>query len=160
MPKKSINKEYEYHYQLDVEDIEYLICHVSMLWRRLLNSKIKRLNIGGTEKRVLICIARNPGLTQIQIANLLELEPQNLLRSLDKLEQHHWITKCADANDRRSKCLFITDEAKTIIAQVNSINESVKPQILAGMDKKKIQELIKHLTDIRENLFRELGVTR
>lgn len=158
--KPNINKEYEYNYQLDVEDIEYLICHVSMLWRRLLNSKIKHLNISATEKRVLICIGRNPGLTQVQIANLLELEPQNLIRSLDKLEQQEWIAKQADANDRRSKCLFITDKAKKIISQVKEINESVKPQILTGMDKKQIEQLIQALTHVRENLFEELGIRR
>ena len=156
MPTKL--NQYQYQYALDVYDIEYLICHVSMLWRRLANEKIKSLGITGTEKRVLVCIARNPGLTQVQIANLLELEPQNLIRSLDKLERQKWIKKCADANDRRAKCLFITDEAKKIVAKIKSLAENIKPQILAGLDEKKIQVLIKYLAEIRENLFEELAL--
>ena len=150
-------KDYEYNYQLDVENIEYLICHIAMLWRRVLNAKTKSLGIYGTERRVLVCIAHNPGLNQIQIANLLELEPQNLLRSLDKLEQLNWIKKCADKNDRRTKCLFITEEAKKIVAQLKSINKSIKPQILSGLNEEKIQQLLLHLTLIRDNLFKELS---
>jgi MarR family transcriptional regulator for hemolysin len=150
-------KDYEYNYELDVEDIEYLICHIAMLWRRVLNAKTKSLGIYGTERRVLICIARNPGLNQIQIANLLELEPQNLLRSLDKLEQLNWIKKRADTNDRRIKCLFITEESKKIVSQLKSIKKKIKPQILSGLNEEKTQQLLQYLTLIRENLFKELS---
>ena len=149
-------KEYECNYELDVQDIEYLMCHVMMLWRRVVNSQIKSLGINATEKRVLVCISRNPGLTQTQIANILELEPQNLIRSLDKLEKQNWIKKCADTNDRRTKLLFTTEEAKPILNQIKKINASVKPQILFSINEKEIKELIHHLTNIRENLFKEL----
>jgi DNA-binding MarR family transcriptional regulator len=77
----------------DIHDIEYLVCHVNLLWRRFLNNKIKNLGISGTEKRVLFCIARNPGMTQVQIAKLLELEPQNLVRILDRLGEEKWVVK-------------------------------------------------------------------
>lgn len=141
----------------DIHDIEYLICHVAMLWRRLLHTKIKPLGISGTEKRVLFCIALNPGLTQVKIANLLELEPQNLMRSLDKLEKQGLITKTPDKKDRRVKCLFITKEAKKMVAQIQAIGNDIKPEILSGIENKKIQILVKQLSEIRENLFRELS---
>ena len=142
---------------MDVHDIEYLVCHVGNLWRRLLGVKIKSLGVTVVEKRVLFAIARHPGLTQIQIANLLELEPQNLVRTLDKLESQHWIQKCNDPNDRRVKCLSVTKEAEKIIAQIKELSNSIKPQILAGMNEKEAQAVVKYLADIRENLFRELG---
>ena len=72
---------------LCVHDIEYQICHVGNLWRHLLGIKIKSLNIGVIEKRALFSIQSYPGLTQVQVANFLELEPQNLIRVLDSLEK-------------------------------------------------------------------------
>lgn len=142
----------------DIYDIEYLVCHVGLLWRRLLNAKIKTLGISGTEKRVLFCIARNPGLTQVQIATLLDIEPQNLMRSLDKLETQDWIQKQADANDRRVKCLCITTEAKKILSKIQAISDNIKPYVLAGIDAKAIQTVINHLAKMRENIVEQLEV--
>jgi MarR family transcriptional regulator for hemolysin len=143
--------------EVDIHDIEYLVCHVGNLWRKLLGIKIKSLGINVTEKRVLFAIGRYTGLTQIKIANLLELEPQNLIRSLDKLEKLGWIQKCADPDDRRVKCLSLTPQGKKMISQIQTLSNSIKPQILEGFDEKKIQQVVKHLSDMRENLFRELG---
>ncbi len=140
----------------DTHDIEYLVCHVGLLWRRLLNSKIKSLGFSGTEKRVLFCIAHNPGLNQVQIATLLDLEPQNLMRSLDKLEKLQLIEKHASPNDRRIKCLSIKPEAKKIIAQIKAISDGIKPQILTGVDAKNIQLVTKQLAQMRENIISQL----
>jgi MarR family transcriptional regulator for hemolysin len=143
--------------EVDIHDIEYLVCHVGNLWRKLLGIKIKSLGINVTEKRVLFAIGRYTGLTQVKIANLLELEPQNLIRSLDKLEKLGWIQKCADPEDRRVKCLSLTAQGKKMILQIQTLSNSIKPQILEGFDEKKIQQVVKHLSDMRENLFKELG---
>ena len=140
----------------DTYDIEYLVCHVGLLWRRLLNAKIKSLGISGTEKRVLFCIARNPGLTQVQIAALLDLEPQNLMRSLDRLEKHNWIQKELDENDRRIKCLYTTAEAKKILTKIQSISDQVKPAVLAGIDPKTFQTILNQLAKMRENILQSL----
>lgn len=152
MSKKELNQP-----SLDMHDIEYLICHVGNLWRRLLGKKIKSLGISVTEKRVLFAIVRHPGLTQVQIANLLELEPQNLIRSLDKLEKLGSIRRCADPNDRRVKCIAITDEGQKIISEIKKVSNEIKPQILLGLDDEAVQMVVKNLAEIKNNLFRELG---
>jgi MarR family transcriptional regulator for hemolysin len=138
---------------LDIHDIEYLVCHIALLWRRLLGIKIKSLGINITEKRILFCIARNPGLTQIEVAKLLDLEPQNLMRSLDKMEKLGWIVKKQDPKDRRVKCLSVTPQAKKIISQINTLGDKLKPRILSGMDAKKTQLIVDQLSEIRENLL-------
>lgn len=152
MPKK-INLQV---YAIDMSDIQHLVCNVGSLWRRLLNAKIKSLRISGTEARALVCIARHPGLTQIQIANLLDIEPQNLIRTLDKLEKLNYIKKQADANDRRIKCLYITSSAKKIINKIHTLREDLKPRVLSGIETKNIQIIINHLTKIHANILEQL----
>lgn len=151
-----MSKKTNLTYAIDMNDIQHLVCNVGTLWRRLLNTKIKSLGISGTEARALLCIAKHPGLTQIQIANLLEIEPQNLTRSLDKLEEQHWITKEANNNDRRIKCLFVTPSAKKMITKIQSLRDSIKPRILVGIETKNIQFVINQLTIMHENILQEL----
>jgi DNA-binding MarR family transcriptional regulator len=120
----------------DIHDIEYLICHVNSLWRRFLNTKIKNLGISGTEKRVLFCVARNPGMTQVQIAKLLELEPQNLVRIL--------------------KCLSVTAKAEVIITKIKSIGNNAKAEIFAGVKNQDAKVLLESLGYMRANLLAQL----
>ena len=143
----------------DIHDIEYLICHVNSLWRRFLNSKIKNLGISGTEKRVLFCIAQNPGMTQVQIAKLLELEPQNLVRVLDRLSEEEWIEKKLDPEDRRVKCLSVTAKAEVIIAKIKNMGNKAKAEILAGVDNQEAKVLLASLSFMRANLLAQLEET-
>jgi MarR family transcriptional regulator for hemolysin len=140
----------------DIHDIEYLICHVNLLWRRYLNINIKNLGISGTEKRVLYCIARNPGMTQVHVAKLLELEPQNLVRILDRLSQEEWIEKKANPGDRRVKCLSVTPKAEVIIAKIKAIGNKAKPEILSGIESEDAKILLASLEHIRTNLLAQL----
>lgn len=143
-----------------VDDIEFLVCHVALLWRRLIYSAIKPLGISGIEKRVLYCISHHPGATQVQIANLVDLEPQNLLRSLDKLEKNNWIRKETDCNDRRIKCLFITKEAKTIMAKIDTISDQIRQKILANISTNQQQLISETLNKIRENLLQNISTDK
>ena len=140
----------------DINDIHQLVCNVGSLWRRLFNAKIKSAGVSGNEARILLCVSRNPGLTQIQVATLLDLEPQNLMRSLDKLEKLGWIQKQADANDRRIKCLHITSGATKILTTIHAVIGSIKPQVLSGLEKTNVDLVVTQLGKMRENLVQQL----
>lgn len=144
---------------VDQNDIEYLICHVGLLWRRLIDNQVKTLGFTGTEKRVLICIGQYPGLTQIQIAKILHLEPQNLTHILDRLMKQNMIDKKTKENDRRVRCLYATLKGKKIIECFRKLSNELKPTILAGIPTENIRTAIKHLNAIRNNLLTQLDLT-
>jgi MarR family transcriptional regulator for hemolysin len=147
------------HKFYDDDDIEFLVCQVGNLWRRLISFNIKKLGISITEKRILVCASNHPGLTQIQIATHLDLEPQNLMRSLDKLEKNKLIKKELDPNDRRIKCLYITANAKKILAKIKEISEEFKPNLLQDIDEKNLKLLFKNLKLIRDRLISQLELS-
>lgn len=151
------NKQKQLEKALSVQSIEYMIYHITCLWRRLINYRIKHLGVSGTEKRILFHVARNPGMSQVHIANYLELEPQNLMRSLDKLEKMGWIKRCSDVKDRRVKCIYITENAEAIITKISDITSHIKQEILSGITDKKIQEVTESLSLIRQNLTEALS---
>lgn len=140
----------------EAPDIEYLICQVALLWKRLLNVSTQHLGITGTERRALLCISCHPGLTQVAVADLLEIEPQNLMRALDKLQKSDWIEKKPDLNDRRAKCLFLTLKGKKMITQIKSLADEIRPKIINGMKDKELAAFTEHLALLRENLNKEL----
>ncbi|MDX1900880.1 MAG: MarR family transcriptional regulator [Gammaproteobacteria bacterium] len=145
--------------EADQNDIEYLVCHVGLLWRRLINDRVKALGLSGTEKRILCCVNRHPGITQIQLAKLLDLEPQNLTRVLDRLDQQKLIQKRADCSDRRVRCLHVTAAAKKLIQRIVALSNEVKPNVLAGIPEKNLQTAVRQLNAIRANLLAHLQET-
>lgn len=143
------------------EEFEFLICDISNLWRKLLTQHSKEIGITTTEWRVLYAIVRFPGSTQVQIAQLVELEPQSLTRILDKLEQNCWIEKQASPQDRRAKCLYATDQSEEIISQIKHIGDKIiRPQALRSMKKDKASELIGLLVGVKNNLLAQIEKER
>lgn len=136
-----------------MDEIEYLICDVANLWRKVLSAETKQLNISGLERRVLYNIEPQPGLNQVQIANITEIEPQNLIRILDKLEQAGLIEKQNDPKDRRTKRIYITLQGRTVNSEIRAIAKSIQPSLLVNVDPNKVQELMAALGTIKENLM-------
>ncbi len=142
----------------DLEDIEYLICHIGMLWRRLINARVKaELGLSDLEKRVLCCVARQLGNTQIQIARILDIEPQNLTRVLDQLAARKLIERRENQRDRRAKCLYLTPAAEEIFEKVCLLSKEIQPDVLRGISDKNIRATVQDLNIIRENLFLRLN---
>ncbi len=70
---------------MDEQDIEFLICDISVLWRRAFSLHTKEMGISTIERRIILNVDRRPGATQVEIANLIDIEPQNLTKPLDRL---------------------------------------------------------------------------
>ena len=134
------------------DDIEFLICDTALLWRRLLNSQTRLIGISNIERRIIINVERVPGATQIEIANLLEIEPQNLIRPLDKLVAEDLIEKRSDPKDRRSNALFITQQCRTVLAKIYKMMDTMRPIALANLSTKEIGQLKENLLKIKGNL--------
>ncbi len=141
------------------EELSYLVCHVAMLWRKLLNERVRALGINGMERRTLVAVADYPGATQIQIARLLDVEPQNLGRALDDLMAQGFLEKRVDPADRRARCLFVTIKGKKLLKRIHELNCALKPGILTGLAETEHRKIAQHLGSMRSNLQALLGKT-
>lgn len=133
----------------DFNEIDYHICDIANLWRRLLNHKVKTLGVGSIERRILCVISRNPDLTQADLAKRIEIEPQNLKRHLEKLQQNGAITI---AKAGRSNKVSITKEGRMLNNKMDELAQSVRPAIFNGTKKSTLNEITKQLEIIKNNL--------
>lgn len=141
----------------DIKDLEFLIGDIANIWRKLLNSLTKKLNISNAERRILFAIDRHPGSTQISIADLVEQGPQSLTRILDKLEAYGWIEKKPDTLDRRANRLRCTGEAQKIIKKIRQIGDDfIKKDALSNISTTQQQTLNNGLQQIKSNLVKLL----
>lgn len=141
---------------LSQADIEYLICDVSNLWRRVFQKTMKRLKIKMSDRRVLLAIYRHPGSTQVQIANLVAMAPQNLMRSIDSLEKRKLIKKSPALNDRRINLLQVTHKADSVINEIIELGNEVKPKLLTTINDTQMNNLYVAMQQIKTNLLNHL----
>ncbi len=137
---------------MDEQDIEFLICDISVLWRRAFSLNTKEIGISTIERRIILNVDRRPGATQIEIANLIDIEPQNLTKPLDRLIAHQLLEKRLDGSDRRVKRLYITKNCIPIIKKICNIAEDLRPMVMAGISEKDKKALLKNISAMKDSL--------
>jgi MarR family transcriptional regulator for hemolysin len=137
---------------MDEQDIEFLICDISVLWRRAFSLHTKEMGISTIERRIILNVERRPGATQVEIANLIDIEPQNLTKPLDRLIAHQLLEKRLDDNDRRVKRLYITKNCIPIIKKICNIAEDLRPMVMAGINEKDRKALLKNISAMKHSL--------
>lgn len=131
---------------------EYNFIDTVNLWRNKIRVLAKEHDLGRLERRLLVYIGRNPGIRQADLAFIMDVEPQSLTRSLDKMEQKKWIKKQEDDKDKRAKSLHLTTLGEKKLDDAIKINEKIRPKALKDIPENEIQLLNKVMKDIRKNL--------
>lgn len=135
-----------------MQEIEFLLCDVAALWRKAFNMQTKRLDISNVERRIIIVVARNPGSTQMRIAGLLDLEPQNLIKPLDKLIAHDWLERRPDAHDRRVNRIYPKEACTPILEKIEAIGNEIRPLVLTSIEPSQIEQFATALSKMKDNL--------
>ena len=104
---------------------------------------------------ILARLARQPGMTQNEMAGLCEVEPITVARLIDRLEARGLVERRADPADRRIRRLHLLPAAKPILETITDARESMNARITAGLDEKTRNTLIDALLVLKENLANE-----
>jgi MarR family transcriptional regulator for hemolysin len=137
----------------DIEtQIEFIFIDAINLWRNKLGDLAKKEKISSLERRVIVWIARAPGMRQSELAELMDVEPQSLTRCLEGMEEKGWILKTDNATDKRAKSLNFTAEGEKIMDSVMQISDDIRPVILHDLSLEEKHFLVKILKAIKVNL--------
>lgn len=138
---------------LDIEtQIEFLCIDAINLWRNKLGNLAKEYNLSRLERRIILFIGRHPSIRQAELAEIMDVEPQSLTRVLESIEKKLWLTKNDDVNDKRAKCLNLTEEGRKKLEDVLKMSEKIRPKILENVSQEEKDSLVKALTKMKENL--------
>jgi len=72
-------------------------------------------HITAVQAGLLILIDANPGITQSQLAPVLDIETPSLVRSISRLSELDLIEKQVDENDRRSSHLLLSPRGLEVV---------------------------------------------
>jgi DNA-binding MarR family transcriptional regulator len=132
----------------------FLLRDTSRLMRRRFVQRSRELGLplNRSEAAVLVHVDRDPGMSQAQLAEQLDLEPISLVRLIDSLQEAGLIERRPHAHDRRIRTVWLTEAARPILAQVRAVGAEVRAAALAGIPQAEREGLLDLLMTVRENL--------
>jgi len=139
----------------------FILHDVARLLRTTFDRRVKSLGLTRSQGWVLNHLFRNDGMTQSDLADLLQIEKATLGRLLDRLEAKGWVRREADATDRRAKRVFLTEEVVPALKAMRGAAADVRRAALAGLSADEQERFVDTLLAVKANLNgSDNGVTR
>jgi DNA-binding MarR family transcriptional regulator len=101
---------------------------------------------------VLFRLSRQPGLRQIELADILDVEPITLSRIIDRLSEAGLVERRTDPADRRAWRLEVTAKAQPLIAKLRTLAEELMDEAFAGLTNADLELMRTKLAKIRDNI--------
>jgi MarR family transcriptional regulator, transcriptional regulator for hemolysin len=131
----------------------FLVYDVARLFACRFDTRAQRvLGLSRGQCRLLGFLARNEGINQAGLAELLEVKPMTLVRQIDRMERDGWVERRPDASDRRARRLVLTAKARPIITSIAGLSDEVRGEAFGGFAPAEGQMLVELLHRVHGNL--------
>jgi len=101
--------------------------------RTLFDARVRAMGLTLARARTLMHLARKGGMTQTELAELLEVEGPTLVRLLDGLEAQGLIERRPVEGDRRAKQIVLTAAGQKLAAEVTRLANDVREEVLTDI---------------------------
>lgn len=130
-----------------------LNAEVARLAREDFRRRAAKLDLTQPQWQLLFHLSQSPGLTQVALAERLDVHPVTVTQALDRLGRAGWVRRERHAEDRRAFQVYLTDTAKPVITDLHRLSRRMNDVALAGLSAAERQQLTRFLQRIKENLM-------
>jgi len=109
--------------------------------RRIIDDALQDQGLSRTQWRLLGYVLRQEGLTQTEIARLLEVERASVGVAIDGLEKRGLIERAQHATDRRVWRIMPTPAAKAMLGGLREVIDEVYAQLFNGFSDNELDQL-------------------
>ena len=140
-----------------METLPFEIAETAHALRRAFDRRASTRGVTRAQWRVLFRLSRTPGLRQVELADMLDIEPITLSRIVDRLQEAGLVQRTPDPVDRRAWRLQVTEKAQPLIADLRSLADGLKDDAFQGVTSEELESMRGALLRIRENLASTTG---
>lgn len=133
--------------------------YISKLYRQgnaFLTKKYNKYNIGSGQHMFLIQLYNYDGLSQEELASLLNIDKGTTARAIKKLEDQGYITRIKDEDDKRANKIFLTEKAEDIRIGFFEILGQWNDILTSGLTEEEVEVVLKLMKKISVNNFNNL----
>lgn len=126
----------------------------SRLLRNYIDHRAKHRGTTRAQWIVLFRLRQQEGLSQVDLAEVLELQPISLVRLLDRLVEHGLLERRHDPKDRRANRLFLTASGRQLVDDLDSLRDAIASDVLHEIPDSAIETSLQTLRDIKDRIKR------
>ena len=130
----------------------FLLHDIARLMRKRFDARARTTGLTRAQWQVLAVLRVQEGVNQAALADALDLEPITVGRLIDRMEEAGWVERRPDPADRRMHRLHITDRARPMISQFETMADELLDEAFSGLSAEEREELLDLLVRIRGNL--------
>lgn len=141
-----------------LEALSFRFDEIVRLLSRRVDAALADYGLSRTQWRLLAYVLRHEGITQSELARVLELERASIGNTVDIMERKGLVMRVANPDDRRVWRIAATDRAHDLLPGLRGIIDDMLDRTFAGLDSVDIARLGGTLDRIVSNLGGEENV--
>jgi len=141
-------------------DLMFLLHDVARLIRVDADKRARAHGMTRAQWGILIWLERQPGLSQKELAEILEVEPITVARLIDRLESRGMVERRPDPKDRRIWRLHLCTPAYSVLGQIDLQREQMRALVTHGLDEPTIDAMTEALITMKATLTHDSHATR
>ena len=136
-------------------DLMFLLHDVARLIRIDADKRARAHGMTRAQWGILIWLERQPGLSQKELAEILEVEPITVARLIDRLEARGMVERRPDPKDRRIWRLHVCPPAYSVLREIDRQREQMRALVTCGLDPTTIDTMTEALITMKMTLIHE-----
>ena len=136
-------------------DLMFLLHDVARLMRVDADKRARAHGMTRAQWGILIWLERQPGLSQKELSEILEVEPITVARLIDRLEARGMVERRPDPKDRRIWRLHLCAPAYSVLGEIDRQRTQMRLLVTDGLDDTTIETMTEALLTMKTTLIHE-----
>jgi len=124
----------------------------SRLLRNYIDAKAKGRGTTRAQWIVLFRLRQQEGLSQVDLADVLELQPISLVRLLDRLVEQGLLERRPHPKDRRANKLFLTRAGRKLVDDLDSLRDAIAADVLRDIPDSALEISLDVLKSVKDHV--------
>ncbi|CCD99445.1 MarR family transcriptional regulator [Bradyrhizobium sp. STM 3809] len=140
---------------MSMDDRRQLIAQLvesSRILRNYIDHRAKQRGTTRAQWVVLFRLRAQEGLSQVDLAEVLELQPISLVRLLDRLVEQGLLERRHDPRDRRANRLYLTEAGRTLVDEFDVVRDGIVADVLHDIPDAAVATSLATLRALKERI--------
>ena len=141
-------------------DFLFYLHDVAHLLRIETDKRARRHDMTRAQWLILLWLDRQPGISQKELAEILEVEPITVARLVDRLEQRQMVERRPDPKDRRIWRLHLRPDAAPLLDEINQERAEILQMATKDLDAETLRVTTEGLRIMKASLCAQMRCNR
>ncbi|MBN8925633.1 MAG: hypothetical protein BGO51_22345 [Rhodospirillales bacterium 69-11] len=141
-------------------DLLFLLNDVARLLRVDADKRARTHDMTRAQWGILLWLERQPGITQKELAEYLDVEPITVARLIDRLEARGMVERRPDPRDRRIWRLHLRPAAHDVLHEIHDQRTAMAQLVTQGIDADALDVMVETLLHMKTTLAQDAHARR